>query len=216
MNKKTYILGVLAVVVLAGIVWHAGKNQDRIDSQVSSILSSGQKQDISVQKVTGDLILGSPEAPVTIIEYSSHLCIYCIDFHRDTLPLLMEKYIKTGQVKIIVRFVSPLEMGLAVICAQEEGKFSEMSEYLFENIQKIQSVEDIRMVAETLGLNQENFNQCFDSQRYENTIQEWFDQAVESGVEGTPTFFIGDQRIVGNQPYLIFEEAIEKVLGESK
>ena len=161
-----------------------------------------------------DYVIGNPEATVTMIEYSSHFCSYCIDFHNETLPLLMEKYIKTGQVKLISRFISPVEVGLAIFCAQEEEKFSELSDYIFEHIQELEKAENLRIMAQAINLNQENFDQCFNDKRYEDRVNEWFDQATQSGVDGTPTFFINSQKIVGNQPLNVFEEAIEKALNE--
>ena len=214
MNKKTYILGFIALVVLVGVVWFGSRNKDGIVNQAASILGDDQGQEIIAQEVTGDLFIGSPDAPVIMIEYSSHFCSFCVDFHNETLPLLMEKYIKTGQVKLISRFISPAEVGLAIFCAQEEGKYSELSDYIFGHIQEIEKAEDLRVMAQAINLNQENFNQCFDDNKYKDRVKEWFDQATQSGVDGTPTFFINGQKIIGNQPYLIFEEAIEKALNE--
>ena len=216
MNKKTYILGFLALVVLVGVVWFGSQNEDGIVNQTASILGDDQGQEIIAQEVTGDLFIGSPDAPVIIIEYTSHFCSFCIDFHNERLPLLVEKYIKTGQVKLISRFISPAEVGLAVLCAQEEGKFSEMSDHIFKHVQELESADDLIVMAQAVDLNQENFNQCFNNRKYEDRVEEWFDQATQSGVEGTPTFFINGQKIVGNQPYLIFEEAINQAIEESK
>jgi protein-disulfide isomerase len=216
-NKKTIILGVFVIVILAGIFWYTSRNQGQIDSQTASILKGDQGQTsesaVILKEVTEEFVLGNPEAPVTIIEYSSHFCGHCINFHRDTLPLLMDKYIKTGKVKLISRFVSPLELDMAIFCAQEEGRFLEMSEYFFEHAREIKSGEDVKLVAGQLGLNRESFNQCYDSKKYEDKAKEWFSQATESGVKGTPTFFINGQEIVGNQPFVIFEQAIEQALG---
>ncbi|MFH1461292.1 MAG: DsbA family protein, partial [Patescibacteria group bacterium] len=66
------------------------------------------------------------------------------------------------------------------------------------------------------GLNQTNFDQCFDTKRYEDRANTWFEQATEAGVSGTPTFFINDQQIVGNQPISVFEQAIEQALGQTQ
>jgi len=213
MNKKTYILGIIAIAVVAGIVWYGNNNQ--VGDQMSSALDSIQgDSESNIQETTEDLFVGSPDAPVTIIEYSSHFCSHCIDFHEDTLPLLMEKYIKTGQVKLISRFVSPVEIGMAIFCANEQDKFSEFSDYVFEHAQELESADKLKTMAGALELNQDDFNQCFDDRKYEDRVEEWFDQATQAGVEGTPTFFINGQKIVGHQPLSVFEEVIEQALGE--
>jgi protein-disulfide isomerase len=51
----------------------------------------------------GDITLGDPKAPITIIEYASLTCGHCARFHADVLPTLKEKYIKTGKVRYILR-----------------------------------------------------------------------------------------------------------------
>ncbi len=50
-----------------------------------------------------DRILGSPDAPITIIEYSSLTCPHCASFHKDTLPQLKEEWIKTGRARLVYR-----------------------------------------------------------------------------------------------------------------
>ncbi|MFH0906689.1 MAG: thioredoxin domain-containing protein [bacterium] len=212
-NKKTFILGIIAIVALSGIVWYASVNKEEIAGQAASLLGSNNEQSGETESI-GDLVLGSPDAPVVVTEYSSHTCGHCIDFHIETLPLIMDKYVKTGKVKIIFRPLSPLELELAVVCAQEQGSFQEINDYLFEHIQEIGSVDDILAIAGILGLNQSDFNECFDSQRYIEDIQKWFDQASAANLDGTPTFFINEQRISGNLPYSVFEQAIEQELNK--
>src|SRR5256885_5196475 len=45
---------------------------------------------------------GDPNAPLTLVEYSDFLCPFCELYFRQTLPTLLEKYVKTGQVKFVV------------------------------------------------------------------------------------------------------------------
>lgn len=213
-NKKTIIFGLTAAVFLAGIVWYAGAYNQNIINQAASILGSGGEQS-KTEISTGEFFLGNPDAPVTMIEYSSHYCGFCADFHKNNLPLIIDEYIKNGKVKLISRLLSPtLELGMAVLCAQEQGSFLEFNKYLFEHIEDIKSMEELKAVATALELNQDEFNTCFDSNQYQKAAEKWFEQAQEAGVEGTPTFFVNGQQIVGNQPYSVFKDAIEKALAE--
>jgi protein-disulfide isomerase len=210
-NRKTIILGFIALVVLVGVVWYANQTKQQTDNQTGSV-SENSSQGESSLVLIDELILGNPEAPVTMIEYSSHFCGHCVNFHKQTLPLIMDKYIKTGKVKLISRFLSPVEFGMAIFCAQEQDKFSEFSEYLFEHARELKSTDELRAVASNLDLNQDDFDQCYDSQRYQDKVKGWFDQASQTEVKGTPTFFINNQQIIGNQPYSVFEEIIEQAL----
>jgi protein-disulfide isomerase len=211
-NKKTIIFGLMAIIVLAGVVWYVSQHKQPAADQAASLLGDSQTGEQSQPVLTEEFVLGNPEAPVTIIEYASHLCGHCANFHLQTLPLIMDKYIKTGKVKLILRLLSPMELSQAVICAQEQGAFWEFNEYLFEHVRELKSKEDLKAIATTLGLNQENFNQCLNTGKYKDKAMEWFNQAKEAGIKGTPTFFINGQEIVGNQPYNIFEETIEQAL----
>jgi len=227
-NKKTIISGLIALAVLGGLVWYGSQRGLSLTEPTASILGDESTGEY-FSPVEEEFILGSPEATVTMIEYSSHFCEFCVDFHSETLSLIMEKYIKTGQVKLIPRRLSPLELNNALFCAQEQGKFQQVDEYLFEHNQelveqtkKAASEDDLKVIvadwlkimAGSLGLNQYNFDQCFDSERYQERAITWFEQADGAEVNGTPTFFVNDQLIVGNQPYDVFEEIIEQELAQ--
>jgi len=228
-NKKTVILGIIALAVLGGLVWRGSRSGLSLTEQAASILGGNESTEESFLPVEKEFVLGSPEAPVTIIEYSSHFCSHCADFHLQTLPLIIDKYTKTGQVKFIPRRLSPSELGQAMLCAQEQGKFQQVDEYLFvhnqeliEQTQKAVSEDDLivivadwlKTMAANLGLNKDSFNQCLDSERYQERALVWFRQAEGAEVSGTPTFFVNDQLVVGNQPYDVFEEIIEQELAQ--
>ncbi|MBU1255365.1 DsbA family protein [Patescibacteria group bacterium] len=211
---KTTILGLIAIILLTGIVWYTDQNKQPIDNQTASVLESAdQSLTGSVKlKLSDELFIGNPEASVTIIEYASHFCGFCVDYHLETLPLLVDEYIKIGKVKMVFRLLSPPELSMAVLCANEQGDFQEFNAFLYENIQDIKSVDDLKKAAGLLELNQNEFDQCLDSNKYQEKAVKWFDQATSAGVEGTPTFFINDEKVVGNQPITIFENIIEQEL----
>ena len=210
---KTIVLGLIAIILLTGIVWYADQNEQPIDDQTASALEAANQDQGSIKlELTDELFIGNPEAPVTIIEYASHFCGFCVDFHLETLPLLVDKYVKVGEVKVVFRLLSPPELSMAVLCANEQGGFQEFNTFLYENIQDIKSVDDLKKTAGLLELNQQEFDQCLDSNKYQEKAVKWFDQATSAGVEGTPTFFVNNEKVVGNQPITVFENIIEQEL----
>jgi len=219
-NKKTFILGIIIIIGLAGMFYYYNNRSNRqLVNQAASIIQSGTpeekadlKENLNISET--EFVLGDPEAPVTMIEYSSHFCGHCVNFHTTNLPLLKDNYIKTGKVKLVSRLVSPLEFGTAVLCAQEQGKFTELNDYFFEHAGEIESIESLKETAGKADIDQESFSECYDSRKYEETAQKWFDQAREANIEGTPTFFINEQRIDGNQPYSEFVRIIEEELAK--
>ena len=46
---------------------------------------------------------GKPDAPLTLVEYTDYLCPFCERHVSQTMPTLLEKYVRTGQVKYVVR-----------------------------------------------------------------------------------------------------------------
>jgi protein-disulfide isomerase len=50
-----------------------------------------------------DMVKGSADAPITIVEYASLSCPHCADFHVNVLPLIERDYISTGKVKLVFR-----------------------------------------------------------------------------------------------------------------
>ena len=50
----------------------------------------------TIKQALRERVLGDPNAPVTIVEYSSFTCSHCGHFHTETLPKLKEMFIDTG------------------------------------------------------------------------------------------------------------------------
>ncbi len=168
--------------------------------------------------VDDDPVKGSASAPVTIIEFSDFQCPYCGRFFTDTLPQIEQNYIDTGKAKLIYRDF-PLSFhpnaepaAEAADCAGEQGKFWEMHDKLFGN-QASLSDANYRQWAADLGLDTTQFNSCLDSKKYASEIQNDIQDGQAAGVSGTPTFFINGNKVVGAQPYSVFEQAIDAALG---
>ena len=82
--------------------------------------------------------LGSPRAPLTLVEYADPQCPYCGEFARTTLPTLIRDYVRTGKVKLVFRgleFVGPdSDPALrAVYAAGRQNKLWSYAHLMFEN-----------------------------------------------------------------------------------
>ena len=101
-------------------------------------------------------------------------------------------------------------------CAGEQDAFWEYHDYLFthqngEN-QGAFSQDNLKLFAEELGLDTEAFNECLDSGRYTNLVQNQTNVARQLGVQSTPTFAVNGQALVGAQPFDVFQQTIESYL----
>ena len=60
----------------------------------------------------------------------------------------------------------------------------------------------------------EDFRVCLANKKYQNQAEYWYNEGHKQGVEGTPTFFINETKIVGALPFAEFEKAIEEALNK--
>ena len=174
-----------------------------------------QEQDTVQVSADNDPVKGNENAPVTIIEFSEFQCPFAGRFARDTLPSIMTNYIDTGKVKFVYRdFVvhsSSQKAQEAAACADEQGKFWEYHDILYEN-QGALDDESLKGYAEQAGLDTNQFNSCFNSRKYKSEVEKDTSDGRTGGVSGTPTFFINGKKFVGAQPYDAFRAEIEAAL----
>ena len=163
-----------------------------------------------------DPVKGSKDAPITIIEFSDFQCPYCGKV-EPTIKQVLEAY--EGKIKLIYRDF-PLgfhefaqKASEASECADEQGKYWEYHDKLFEN-QNDLTVEDLKKYATDLKLDTTKFNDCLDSEKYKSEVQKDFEDGQKYGVSGTPAFFINGISLVGAQPFSAFQQIIEQELNK--
>jgi protein-disulfide isomerase len=166
--------------------------------------------------------MGDPEAPVTIVEYSDFQCPFCGRFHQETLPLIVDEYVRSGQVRFEYRnfaFIGreSLEAANASLCAAEQGMFWEYADFLFAN----QTGENVgaftegrlQQLAQGAGLSMDEFERCSSRNEMQDVVQNQYAEALELGVTSTPTFFVNGTEMRGALPFSEFQTAIEAALG---
>ena len=177
-----------------------------------------------------DPVIGKLDAPITIIEFSDFQCPFCARFHVQTLPTIMDEYINKGTVKLVFRdfpiqsiHPNALPASVAAECANEQKKFKEMHDVLFEKQNKWsnQNIESVMntfsQYASDLGLEEKAFDSCLKNGKYIEEIQKDLDDGRTYGISGTPGFFIGNDQIgfielKGAQPFENFKKVIDNQL----
>lgn len=151
------------------------------------------------------VVIGSDTAPVEIVEFSDFECPFCARFAALTIPDVKNRLVATGQVRL--RFVHfPLDIHakgphahLAAACANEQGRFWEMHDLLFDNqdewVRARRPDRVISQYAERLGLDMDRFRSCVSEQRA--WPQVLADKALGDslGVNGTPTVFVNGRQL---------------------
>ena len=175
-----------------------------------------------------DNVMGDPDAPITITEYSDYRCSHCGAFVLETEPLLVKDYIETGQVKFVYRSMGggiseqSLLAAEASYCAGEENKFWEYHDVLFANQGANYDITSFMTWADMIGLDTDAFRKCMDERRYQTRAEQDAQDGNALGVQGTPVFFLtysveGVEKtrvIQGAQPFGSFQREIDAALAE--
>ncbi|MEQ8559059.1 MAG: DsbA family protein [Henriciella sp.] len=158
-----------------------------------------------------EMVLGSEDAPVTVIEYASWTCPACLQFQNDVVGKLKEDYVETGKVKFIFREYPTPPANIAVAgfaiarCAGEDQYFDVLDE-LFDRQRGILSLAReggqvkaaLQQVAANHGITDtETFDACLQDSGIRRAIAASVSQGENDGVEGTPTVLLNGEVLPG-------------------
>lgn len=226
-QKRDYLLPasilVAALLISGSIVYLVGSRESGVAQEKTDELAA-IKETSDLKIAERDVILGNPEAPVTLIEFGDYQCPFCGRFFEQVEIPLRENYIKPGKAKMVFRnfaFLGPesTDAALASECAKDQKQFWAFHDALYET-----EIKDGRenngnlnrdlflKLADDLKLDRVSFASCFDSKKYAMKIQGDNDGARALGVNSTPTTFINDQKVVGALPYSQFQAVIDNIL----
>jgi protein-disulfide isomerase len=212
---KIYFLAIPIIIgMLIGIGLVSNLEQD---SGNSSVLT---KENL----IEGSIIMGNPNAKITIVEFGDYQCTFCYKFHDETMKRINEKYIKTENVNFIYKDF-PLNGKQSILaseasyCAEKQGKFWEYHNTLYNNWGGENTgwiTENVLLgFAKDVRLNLDDFSQCLENSEFRQKVlnNEQFGKNI--GINATPSFLIFNDdevyRIIGAQPFEKFEQAFQKL-----
>jgi len=166
--------------------------------------------------------IGDPKAKVTVIEYGSAACPHCARMNNDVLPQLKKTYIDTGKVRYVFREIltDPVPFaGTAFMmarCGGDKNYFAILDD-VFHQQEAIYESGDLPggllKIAAKYGLDKEQINACMGDKAVQ-ALDQRVAQAGKDGVDASPTFLIGDQKLEGEQSYDALAAAIDKQLAK--
>jgi protein-disulfide isomerase len=175
-----------------------------------------------------DLVIGSAGAKVTMVEYADFKCPECGKFHQNAGQLLRKNYVDTGKLRIIFKPypVYGDDAGKALYvsyCANEQNKFpvyhDAVFQYMWDNYYKkgdynaaiADSLNDTVLfgITDKLGLNKKQLLACIDHNTYDNSFQKALLDSGPDEIQGTPSFLLNGEKIVGPQPYNLFKTLVD-------
>jgi protein-disulfide isomerase len=205
----------------------SGEDNNAASDSIQATTNASNRFSLQSLKGEGAPILGVESAPVIIIDFSDFQCPRCERYVQSTEPEIKKEYIETGNVTYVFkhfpwRGTDSFSAALASECANEQGKFWEYHDVLFQNQQGVDSGwasrEKLKEFASAIGLDRQQFDSCLDSEKYKSNIDRDLALVEELGLDTTPSFLILNsdgtemEMLEGAHPFPSFKALIDKRL----
>jgi len=225
-NISSIIALVVVYLISAGMYLSAKGFIIQGDGEVVLVNRAYAQDSVAPKEIPSDLVLpedhvlGKANAPLTIYEYSSFGCSHCADFHLQTLPAIVQKYVSAGEVRVVfVPFPidkSSMDAALLAECVAPEQYFS-FADVLFKkqrdwslarNPQKV-----LKQYAALSGVSAEQAESCLHNDNAAQKILENRQNGItQLGIQGTPSFIVsfdGKRELIAGT---VSEDYIEDLL----
>lgn len=211
-----WIVGIAAAVVLVVVLAVA------LNSRQATV--AVQAPDVPVEWLNRN-VMGDPNAPVTVQMWEDFLCPACRQWTATIEPQLIEEYVKPGQVKLEFRQF-PLSghspgsnmAAMASLCAADQDAFWTYHNRLFAAQDRGQAgyvLDALVQYADELGLDSRAFLQCMSGQQYRDEQAASANQALQMGLNATPSILVGNTQMANPFDYNELKSAIDSQLAAS-
>jgi protein-disulfide isomerase len=218
------------MVVVIGVFQWTSLHADEVDIAPTEIVEITEDQvPAPVTKAqasieNGSFVIGAPDAPITIMEFSSLSCPHCATFHKNTLPTLKKDYVDRGQVKFVFNDFplnkAAVDGSLLLKCVDLDNRY-EFMEMLFAQQGEWAFAPDhrtkLKQYAALLGMGGDKADACMNDTDAERTMFENMQlNNAKYQVKSTPTFVVipSEKVIKGAQNYGTFSTEIERLLAK--
>ncbi|HWL39682.1 MAG TPA: DsbA family protein [Gemmatimonadaceae bacterium] len=211
-----WLLGIIAVVGVAGLTYVATRQQggarDVVDAPDTT--NAGPAQ---------GYLLGSPDAPVKILEYADFECPACAGFATITEPDVRKRIVDAGLASFtfhdfpLAMHPNTMSAHHAAACADEQGKFWSMHDKIFQsqdewNTQATNNPKSFfERYGNEIGLDMGRWEACYDARTHRQRIAANLADGLRRGVNSTPTFVIGGRLYPGSLSY----DEIKKIVDDA-
>jgi protein-disulfide isomerase len=222
-----WLLGVVAMLGI-GVVGYAvvSRSEDSTVSQPIGVV--GLEDPGTLMSLARGVEKGNAQAPITIIEFADFQCPVCAEFERLVKPFIEAEFVNTGRARFVF-YDFPLSIhpnaflaARAARCAEDQGKFWEYHDNLFQNQSEWSPIPSpagmFEDYAALVGLERSAFGSCLRSDRHADVVTANMALATQLQVPGTPTILVAQGRGVGRRvPHSIegIREAVMALEGGS-
>jgi protein-disulfide isomerase len=193
--------------------WNLGTDHGASSTKTAQTLLPNQQAYLLSRPVGGnDHIQGADTAPVTLLMYGAYECPHCVKGNK-VVKQIQAEFGET--LRFVFRHfplinVHPHAAAAAEVAeaAGEQGKFWEMHDKLFENYYRLDGLHLVRY-AKSVGLDMKKFHRAITERIFAQRVHEDLISGMESGVKGTPTYFINGVKHLGSGEFDALVRAIE-------
>lgn len=219
MKKLLFGLMSIGVIGAIGIVMLVYR-ENRTTAQNSSQAVSLTKLETTnfIPNKDNDPAIGSPNAKIVIVAFADFQCPYS----REAAPImtnLLKRY--PNDIVYVYRdfplypiHALAIPAAQAAQCANEQGKFWEYHNLIFNNQAELTTEGIFLDWAKQLRLNTQQFTQCVQSEKYQGEVQLDIDEAILAGLDSTPSYFVNGTKLVGVRSEAEWVDIIENVLAK--
>jgi protein-disulfide isomerase len=219
MNRRALLLaGVAAISGVGGLFLARDRNSPLSLPDLGAAHAETPAEPASVV----EMVLGSNDAPITVVEYASFTCPHCANFHATVMPSLKAEYIETGKVKFIYRDVYFDRFGLwaSMVARCEPTRFFGVSDMLYSQQKDWIAGGDPALIADNLrkigkvaGLTEEQLNTCLtDGAKAEALVAWWEANSTADEINSTPSLIIDGEKH-SNMSFADLKAILDKKLG---
>jgi protein-disulfide isomerase len=154
-----------------------------------------------------------------MIEFADFECSFCHRFVNETLPQILTNY--EGRIHYVYRDMpilgqTSLDAAVAAECADDQGRFWDFHNALFNNQQALSTAGAFVTLAQNVGIDVNTFSACVSAQTHLGEVVSDQSDGTRAGIRGTPSFFINGRYVSGAQPYAVFASIIDQELARAE
>lgn len=227
MNRFIPAIAAAAVAVAGGAYWLTNTQSSATETAFSlpeiTNIQTVSSEDAANEHGIVEMVMGSEDAPITIVEYASFTCPHCASFHENVLEPLKADYVDTGKVKFVFRDVYFDRYGLwasmVARCGGQE-KFFGMTDILMKTQKEwtragdpVAISDSLRKTGRLAGLEDDQLQACLQDEDKAKALVAWFQEnAAADDVNSTPTLIIDGEKH-SNMSYNDLKEILDGKLG---
>lgn len=201
-SSNSWFTILVVCIAMVSVFWWGGTGREDGES-TSAVAAEAFAATSDLVLYPDDMIIGKPDAPLTVIEYASLTCPHCANFHEQHLPVIRAKYIDTGKVRLVYRNFfwdkAALDAATLATCAGPEKYFAFIS-VLFQQQNTWAKSKDhlleLKKIGKFGGVSESQFDSCLKDSKIIDTLLERRKEGTEKyQVDSTPTFILNGKKL---------------------